>query len=125
MKGLFAEVKATLPVSGDDYDAEIIMQIKAAALDLTTSAEIRLPGTIAISRTLREATTAGAEEWIVTDHSTVKDELVITAIAVWCQMRIGNPPNYDNLLKAYESLKGQMRLSRRYTHYGEVGGRCG
>ena len=124
---MFAEVKATLPVSGDDYDAEIIMQIKAAALDLTTSAEIRLPGTIAISRTLREATTSEPETWIVTDHSTVKDELVMTAIAVWCQMRIGNPPNYDSLLKAYESLKGQMRLSRRYTHYdsGEAGGRCG
>ena len=124
---MFAEVKATLPVSGDDYDAEIIMQIKAAALDLTTSAEIRLPGTIAISRTLREATTSEPEAWIVTDHSTVKDELVMTAIAVWCQMRIGNPPNYDNLLRAYESLKGQMRLSKRYTHYdsGEAGGRCG
>ena len=32
-------------------------------------------------------------------------------------MRIGNPPNYDNLLKAYESLKGQLRLSESYTHY--------
>ena len=30
-------------------------------------------------------------------------------------MRIGNPPNYDNLLKAYESLKGQLRLSKTYT----------
>ena len=115
---MFAEVKSTLPVSGDDYDAEIIMQIKAAALDLTTSAEIRMPGTIAISRTLRAATTAEPEEWVVTDHSTVKDELVTTAIAIWCQMRIGNPPNYDNLLRAYESLKGQMRLSKNYTHYG-------
>jgi len=32
-------------------------------------------------------------------------------------MRIGNPPNYDNLLKAYESLKGQMRISKSYTAY--------
>ena len=32
-------------------------------------------------------------------------------------MRIGNPPNYDNLLKAYESLKGQLRLSKTYTTY--------
>jgi hypothetical protein len=30
-------------------------------------------------------------------------------------MRIGNPPNYDNLLRAYESLKGQLRLSKSYT----------
>ena len=41
---MFQEVKSTLPISGDDYDAEIIMQIKACALDLTTSAEIQLPG---------------------------------------------------------------------------------
>jgi len=39
---------------------------------------------------------------------------------VWCNMRIGNPPNYDNLLKAYESLKGQLRLSKSYTQYGEA-----
>ena len=113
---MFAEVKAALPVSGDDYDAEIILQIKAAALDLTTSAEIVLPGTIAISRTQDPQTGA----WSVSDTSTLKDELIITAISVWCNMRIGNPPNYDRLLQAYESLKGQMRLSKTYTTYGEA-----
>lgn len=105
---MFAEVKAMLPISGDGYDQEIITQIKAAALDLTTSAEIVLPGVISISK----------EGQTVTDNSTLTDELVITAIATWCNMRIGNPPNYDNLLKAYESLKGQMRISKNYTNYG-------
>ena len=109
---MFQEVKATLPISGDDYDAEIIMQIKACALDLTRTAEIQLPGTISITR---DSTTGK-----VTDNSTLADELIMTAISVWCNMRIGNPPNYDNLLKAYESLKGQLRLSKSYTQYGEV-----
>ena len=104
---MFQEVKSTLPISGDDYDAEIIMQIKACALDLTTSAEIQLPGEITITR---DETTG-----VVSDTSTLKDELILTAIATWCNMRIGNPPNYDNLLKAYESLKGQLRLSKSYT----------
>ena len=112
---MFQEVKATLPISGDDYDGEIIMQIKACALDLTTSAEIQLPGTIAITRTQSQG-----GEWTITDNSTMTDELIITAISIWCNMRIGNPPNYDNLLKAYESLKGQLRLSSTYTQYGEV-----
>jgi hypothetical protein len=111
---MFAEVKDTLPVSGDDYDAQIIREIKACALDLTTSAEIRLPGTIAITRTQNQG-----GPWVITDSSTVTDELIITAISIWCNMRIGNPPNYDNLLKAYESLKGQLRLSKTYTT-GEV-----
>ena len=109
---MFADVKAMLPVSGDDYDAEIILQIKACALDLTRTAEITLPGEINI--------VWNAETGAVTDTSTLTDELIITAIGTWCNMRIGNPPNYDNLLKAYESLKGQLRLSKSYTSYGEV-----
>ena len=109
---MFAEVKESLPISGDDYDAEIIRQIKACVLDLTTSAEIVLPGTIAITRTQGQG---GA--WTITDSSTLTDELIITAISIWCNMRIGNPPNYDNLLKAYNSLKGQLRVSNHYTHF--------
>ena len=106
---MFQEVKDALPVSGDGYDAQIIREIKACALDLTTSAEIVLPGTVAISRN----ETTG----VITDTSTLTDDLIITAISIWCNMRIGNPPNYDNLLKAYESLKGQMRISNHYTHF--------
>ena len=111
---MFQEVKAMLPISGDDYDAEIILQINACALDLTRSAEITLPGTIAITRTQDPQTKA----WTVTDSSDLTDALIITAIAVWCQLRIGNPPNYDKLLAAYESLKGQLRLSKTYTTSG-------
>lgn len=122
---MFAEVKAMLPVSGDDYDPQIVTQIKAAALDLTTSAEIVLPGTINVSATLEAATTSEPEHWVITDHSTVKDELIITAIATWCNMWIGNPPNYDQLRAAYEALKGQMRLSRRYTQYEGADVICG
>ena len=110
---MFQDVKDSLPISGDDYDAEIIRQIKACALDLTTSAEIVLPGTIDINRTYNQQT----GKWVITDNSTLEDELIITAIYTWCYMKIGNPPNYDNLLKAYESLKGQLRLSKHYTEY--------
>ena len=108
---MFTEVKDTLPISGDDYDAQIIREIKACALDLTTSAEIRLPGTIAITRTQNAQTGV----WTITDNSTITDELIIAVISTWCNMRIGNPPNYDNLLAAYNSLKGQLRLSKTYT----------
>ena len=108
---MFAEVKDSLPVSGDGYDAQIIREINACALDLTTSAEIVLPGEIDITRTQDEQT----QVWTITDNSTVKDDLIIAAIATWCNMRIGNPPNYDKLLAAYNSLKGQLRLSKTYT----------
>ena len=112
---MFQEVKDTLPISGDEYDAQIIREIKACALDLTTSAEIQLPGEIAITRTQNAQTGV----WTITDNSTITDELIIAVISTWCNMRIGNPPNYDNLLAAYNSLKGQLRLSKTYTT-GEV-----
>ena len=121
---MFAEVKESLPISGDDYDAQIIREIKACALDLTTSTEIVLPGTISITRTQQQSSvlTTSDPVWVITDNSTVTDELIITVISIWCNMRIGNPPNYDNLLKAYESLKGQMRLSSYYNQERAEGG---
>ena len=103
---LFEKVKDSLPVSGDGYDGDIITQINAAVLDLTRTTEIRIEGVVSI--------TLDKENHVVTDNSTIEDELVITAISTWCNMRIGNPPNYDNLLKAYESLKGSLRLSKHY-----------
>ena len=117
---VFTTVKAMLPVSCDAYDGEIVTQIKAAVLDLTKTAEIVLPGDVDITRTHQAATTSEPEQWVITDSSTLTDELAVTAIATWCNMRIGNPPNYDNLLKAYESMKGSMRISGAYTNYGGV-----
>ena len=120
---MFAEVKSMLPVSGEGYDADIITHIKAAVLDMETSTEIRLPGRVNITRIWHNpVVTTESEEpgyWEITDNSTLKDELAITAIATWCNMRIGNPPNYEQLHKAYNSLKGQMRLSSRYNGRAE------
>ena len=108
---MFKEVKAMLPVSGNGYDGEIITQIKAAVLDLETSTEIRLPGRVNITW---DETTG-----VITDNSTLKDELAMVAIATWCNMHIGNPPNYELLAKSYHSLKGQMRMSSRYNGRAE------
>lgn len=106
---MFKEVKEMLPVSGDAYDGEILLQINAAALDLTRTAEIVMPGVISISR--------NAETGEITDSSTVTDELIITTIATWCAARIGNPPNYEKLIAAYSMLKGALRLSSDYSDY--------
>ena len=108
---MFAEVKAGLPVSGNDYDVQIRQQIYAAVLDLTRTAEIAMPGEVNI---VIDGTTG-----TVTDNSTVTDAYIITAITLWCQMNIGNPPNYDKLLSAYETIKGNLRLSDHYTAYSE------
>ena len=102
---MFAEVKSMLPVSGSGYDRDIIIQIKAAVADLTKTEQIVLPGVVNISL---------SDQGAITDNSTLKDEYAITAIATWCNMHIGNPPNYDNLEKAYKTIKGNMRMSHEY-----------
>ena len=102
---MFAEVKSMLPVSGSGYDRDIIIQIKAAVADLTKTEQIVLPGVVNISI---------SDQGAITDNSTLKDEYAITAIATWCNMHIGNPPNYDNLEKAYNTIKGNMRMSHEY-----------
>lgn len=126
---MFQEVKSMLPVSGDAYDGEIVLQIKAAAKDLTRTAEIVMPGVIDITFTeepllyetgepIRDEDTGEIlTKTVAHDNSTVTDELMITTIATWCAARIGNPPNYDKLVAAYESLKGSMRVSSDYTDY--------
>ena len=115
---MFAEVKSMLPVSGNGYDRDIIIQIKAAVADLTKTEQIVLPGVVNITRIWHDpVVTTESEEpgyWEVVDNSTLKDEYAITAIATWCNMHIGNPPNYDNLLKAYNTIKGNMRMSHEY-----------
>lgn len=111
---MFAEVKRNLPVSGDDYDDMIIDKIRAAALDLSRTADIILPGTISISKDPVTGT--------VNDTSTLKDSLIIDAITLYCQMRIGNPPNYDKLLAAYDTMKGNLRISSEYTDFDSAGG---
>ena len=114
---MFAEVKDMLPVSGNAYDGQIITQIKAAVLDLESSTEIQLDGVVSIER--------NSQTGVITDNSTITDELAIVAIATWCNMRIGNPPNYEQLERAYNRLKGQMRLSKKYTRYEGADEVCG
>lgn len=115
---MFNEVKAMISnqISGDDYDGEIILWIEAAVLDLTRTAAIVLPGAVSITRTQNPQTGV----WTITDTSTLTDRLVISAIATYVCMNIGNPPNYEQLARTYRSLKGSMEKSRYYTNYGGV-----
>ena len=102
---MLKEAKKALRVTNPIYDTEIAALLMAGANDLQIAGVV-LPGTVTF--------TIGTDD-AVADTSTLTDELIITAISIWCNMRIGNPPNYDNLLRAYESLKGQLRLSKSYT----------
>ena len=104
---MFAEVRDFLSrLNGNGYDRQIVMEIRACVIDLTSSAEIVLPGVVDVE--------IDRETGVITDNSTMDDEFAIKTIAIWCDKEIGNPPNYSNLQAAYEAHKGQMKLSKRY-----------
>ena len=106
---MFAEVKKMLQnrISGDSYNAQIILWTKVAVRDLQMD-QIVLDGVCDIEMEQNDGV------WEIVDNSSIEDELVFAACATYCSMNIGNPPNHDNLLETYKSLKGQMRMSRKY-----------
>lgn len=113
---MFAEVKAMLQnrISGESYNEQIVLWIKAAIRDLTMD-QIVLDGVCSIS------CTRGQDGRVtVTDDSTIYDENVFAACATYCSMNIGNPPNHENLLQTYNTLKGNMRMSRKYKEAAEA-----
>ena len=116
---MFAEVKSMLTfVNGDDYDEKIAREIKACVVDLTATAEIVLPGEVEITITKIPETISEPERLTITDNTTWNDDYVNKVIAVWVDKELGNPPNKDQLEKAYRTLKGNMRTSNKYTNYG-------
>ncbi len=116
---MFAEVKSMLTfVNGDDYDEKIAREIKACVLDLTATAEIVLPGEVFITITKIPETISEPESLTITDETTWNDDYVNKVIAVWVDKELGNPPNKDQLEKAYRTLKANMRTSSDYTNYG-------
>ena len=116
---MFAEVKAMLTfVNGDEYDEKIAREIMACETDLTATAEIILPGTVSITVNRTPATTSEPESVTITDTSDINDNYVFAVFATWCDIRIGNPPNIENLKAAYKGMKGSMRLSKKYTTFG-------
>lgn len=113
---MFAEVKAMLQnrISGESYNEQIVMWTKAAIRDLTMD-QIVLDGVCSIS------CTRGQDGRVtVTDNSTIEDETVFAACATYCSMNIGNPPNHESLLQTYNTLKGNMRMSRKYKEGAEA-----
>ena len=115
---MFAEVKELLTfISGDDYDGKIVAEINACALDLTTSAEIVLPGKIEVTRTHEAATTSEPERWVITDNSTITDKQVMTAMITYCRAHFGSPADYEKMAASYELQRRQLANADGYTSF--------
>ena len=92
---MLALVKMALRISTNAYDTEIQTYIDAALRDLTIGGVI-LPDT------------------------PETDKLVAMAVVTYCRMRFGSPDNYEQLKRAYDEQKAQLRTSTGYTDWGDL-----
>lgn len=127
---MLKEVKRSLPVFGTAHDAEIARLCKTAAMDLEARGVI-LPGRVEFSidevpmfddhgnRMSDPDTDEPAVVISVTDLSTLKDELIISAICAYVRANLGNPPNYAQLKASYDEQKAQLMMTSGYTDWGD------
>ena len=106
---MLKEAKKALRVTSTYYDSEIASLLMAGANDLAI-AGVQLPG---------EVTFTVSSSDVVTDTSTLTDELAMRAVITYAQMRFGNPPNYQQLADAYDLQKVQLMHATGYTDYGD------
>lgn len=107
---MLKEAKKALRVTSTYYDSEIASLLMAGANDLAI-AGVQLPG---------EVTFTVSSSDVVTDTSTLTDELAMRAVITYAQMRFGNPPNYQQLADAYDLQKVQLMHATGYTDYDDA-----
>lgn len=92
---MLAAVKRALDLTISLYDIELSELIQAALLDLRATAGIA-------------TATSGSE-----------DPLILHAVKLYVIAHFKKPDNYDQLLKAYEDLKGSLQKTTGYTDWGD------
>ena len=105
---MLTECKIACRVTAAAFEPELCSLMDAAARDLQIAGVV-LPGTVSFA-----ATENGMQ-----DNSTLTDALVMRAIFTYVRMHFGSPPDYDKLVSAYETQKGQLMHATGYTDYGE------
>ena len=100
------ETKMALRVKTSIYDGEIARLILAAVGDLGIVDVAAAGVSLSIA-----ATTTGE---IVTDNSTITDQLLIRAIITYVRVHFGSPDDYDKLERSYNEQKAQLITATGY-----------
>ena len=129
---MLKEVKRAMGIGGNMSDGAIARLCRAAAMDMESSGVV-LPGTVeftyaeepvvdpdTMQTEIDPATGEARYTEVVTDLSTLTDELCVKAISTYVQASFGNPPNYDNLVASYQMLLGKLMVDSKYTDYSMV-----
>lgn len=118
---MLEEVMLALRVTEMDYAPEICDLIVAAEKDLRI-AGVTIDGSCSFEITVTEDVFTHEKSIEVDDQSTVKDQLVITAIKTYVRMHFGSPQDYERLTASYDLQRRQLANASGYTDFGEDDG---
>lgn len=113
---MLKETMLALRVTDTEYAPDICRLLKAAQRDLEIAGVI-VRGTCDF--TITENAQTGAVT--VTDNTTIKDEMVQTAMITYTRMHFGSPADYDRLAASYDLQRKQLANANNYTDFLEVG----
>ena len=104
---MLKECRKALRIKTEAFDDELCLLMRAGAADLKVAGVV-IPGTVTFTETV---TTAGTS---ISDHSTLKDPLVMRAIFTYAWVKFYKD---ESLNQSYEDQKTSLMHANDYTDY--------
>lgn len=118
---MLKETLLAMRITDMEYAPDICRLLKAAERDLR-SAGVEIEGECDFETEITANATTGEETIHITDHSTISDEMVQTAMITYCRVHFGSPQDYDRLAASYDLQRKQLANTTGYTDFGEDDG---
>jgi len=115
---MLKEAMLALRVTDMEYAPEIRRLLYAAKIDLA-AAGVVITGTLDITVTETEDPETHETTVTATDHSTITDEWVQTAMITYVRFSFGSPADHDRLAASYDLQRRQLANRTGYTDFLE------
>lgn len=115
---MLKEAMLALRVTDMEYASEIRRLLYAAKKDLE-AAGVVITGDLDITVTETEDQTTHEITITATDHSTITDEWVQTAMITYVRFSFGSPTDFDRVAASYDLQRRQLANATGYTDFGE------
>ena len=99
---MLKECKLAMRIANSAYDAEIAALILAGVQDM------------AVAGVVVDGVAFSVNNGVVTDNSTITDQLLIRALITYTRLHFGTPDDYDRLERAYFEQKAQLQTCTGY-----------
>ena len=115
---MLKEAMLALRVTDMEYAPEIRRLLYAAKIDLE-AAGVVITGSLDITVTETEDPETHETTVTATDHSTITDEWVQTAMITYVRFSFGSPADHDRLAASYDLQRRQLANRTGYTDFLE------